>query len=88
MALATQPKSWHRSLPPKPDTGGAFAPSMDFFLYLAIPIFVVGLGVYLVRRPASVRAVSARSQRILGWLLIGVGTIDVVIRILQVTVWR
>jgi hypothetical protein len=61
---------------------------MDFLLYLAVPLFVVGIGIFLLRSDQSRRYIGAVSNRTLGLLAIGVGAVDLVVRVLRMTVLR
>ena len=61
---------------------------MEFVLFLAVPTFVVALGIWLLATQHSRRYIAAVSNRTLGLLAISVGAIDLVVRVLRTTVLR
>jgi hypothetical protein len=59
---------------------------VDWLLYMAVPIFVMGIGVFLLQRSADPGIVGWISNRTLGLLALGIGGIDFVVRLLRSTV--
>ena len=61
---------------------------IEFVLYLAVPVAVMAIGLWLTRRDPSRRILPALSNRALGLAAVAVGAIDLVIRVLRATVLR
>jgi hypothetical protein len=61
---------------------------MELVLFLAVPTFVVAVGIWLLAKQDSRRYIGAVSNRTLGLLAISVGAIDLVVRLLRTTVLR
>ena len=61
---------------------------MELVQFLAVPTFVVAVGIWLLAKQDSRRYIAAVSNRTLGLLAISVGAIDLVVRLLRTTVLR
>jgi len=61
---------------------------MDVLLYLAVPVFVIALGVFLLRSDPSRPYIGRIPNRTFGLLAIAAGSIDLVVRVLRMTVLR
>jgi hypothetical protein len=61
---------------------------MELVLFLAVPTFVVAVGIWLLAKQDSRRYIAAVSNRTLGLLATSVGAIDLVERHLRTTVLR
>jgi hypothetical protein len=61
---------------------------MELVLFLAVPTFVVAVGIWSLAKQDSRRYIAAVSNRTLGLLATSVGAIDLVVRLLRTTVLR
>jgi uncharacterized membrane protein len=61
---------------------------VEFLLFLAVPTFVISVGLWLAATEHPRRYIAAVSNHTLGLLAIAVGSIDLVVRVLRATVLR
>ena len=61
---------------------------MDWLLYMAVPIFVVGIGIFMIRRSGDPPLIGSIPNRAVGLFAIAIGGIDFTIRLLRTTVLR